>query len=77
MSARFTVARAKLGSPIVYDTEHKRPMLVVMRAPDAEGEPSPVGSPADAAAVRIAELCAWALNRSHAEAQARRPGGRP
>lgn len=76
MSDRFTVARAQLGSPTVYDTEARRPILVVMRGLDAAGEPNRTGSPADVQAVRIAELCAWALNRSHAEAQARRPGGR-
>lgn len=70
---RFTTTRAKLGSPIVFDTEGKRPMLVCLRDTDMPHEA------ADVAAMRVAQLCTWALNRSHEEAQQsrkQRAGGR-
>lgn len=60
-TTRFIPTRAKLGSPIVQDTEGKRPVLVCLR--DTE-KPDDV---ADAEAMQRARVCAQALNRVHAE----------
>jgi hypothetical protein len=62
---RYTTARGKLGSPVVYDTEGKRPVLVCLRAVGAE-ELTASGA-ADEAAMRMAHTCAGALNRADAE----------
>lgn len=53
---RYTVTRAQHGSPIIFDQVERRPVLVAMR--HTEHDPKA----ADAAAMRMVELCARALN---------------
>lgn len=64
-AARYVPARGKLDSPIVRDTKDQRPVLVCLRkvGPD---EAAP-GGKADAAAMRMATICAQALNRADSE----------
>ena len=59
--ARYIPSRSKLGSPIVQDTEARRPVLVCMRDTDVDGQA------ADDAAMGMARICAQALNRVQAE----------
>lgn len=59
--ARYTPSRAKLGSPIVHDTEGKRSVLVCLRDTDMPHDA------ADEAAMLMARFVAQALNRRDAE----------
>lgn len=69
--ARYIPSRAKLGSPIVLDTEGKRPVLVCLRDTEADDKV------ADEEAMARARICAQALNRVHAEhAWKQQQGGR-
>lgn len=54
--SRYTTSRAQHGSPIVFDQVERRAVLVAMR--NTEHDPKA----ADAAAMRMVELCALALN---------------
>lgn len=58
---RYTVSRAKLGSPIVRDDQGNRAVLVLLRDTDMPPDA------ADVAAMRMAQVCASALNRVHSE----------
>ncbi len=62
--SRFTTARAKLGSPIVWDNEEKRACAVFPRH-WSDGDTIPEA--ADEAAMQKARICAQAFNRVHAE----------
>ncbi|PKN06633.1 MAG: hypothetical protein CVU73_15825 [Deltaproteobacteria bacterium HGW-Deltaproteobacteria-8] len=73
MSARFTLTRGKFGSPIVFDNDGKRPVLVLLRDTDMPDEA------ADVAAMNMGRFIAQTLSQSHERAmQARKPsvGGR-
>lgn len=72
-TARFIVSRAQHGSPIIRDTKGNRPVLVLLRDTEAAKEK------ADAAAMRMADICAQALNRVDAEvswAKKQKEGGK-
>ncbi len=58
---RFAVSRAQHGSPIIRDNDGNRPVLVLLRDTDMPKDA------ADAAAMRMAQVCAQALNRVHNE----------
>lgn len=64
-NVRYAVSRGKLGSPVVFDTEDKRPVLVCLRAVGADEKSA--SQAADDAAVAMANTCAQALNRVAAE----------
>lgn len=67
-TARFIVSRAAGGSVILKDTEKKRLAVIFPRdctLPDDKAE---------AAAQRMAELCAAVLNRAHEVTQAKKAG---
>ena len=71
--SRFVTSRAKLGSPIVLDTKGKRPVMVMLRDTEITEQK------ADAAAMRMADICAQALNRVDAEvswAKKQKEGGK-
>lgn len=75
-SQRYQVTRGKYGSPVIHDTESRRPVLVCLREikPD---ETAPSAAAEDAAVV-VAQICAQALNRIAAEQEWRKQqeGGR-
>jgi len=58
---RYTTSRGKLGSPIVMDSEARRPVLVCLRDTEVDT------TAADEAAMRMARIIAQALNRVDAE----------
>jgi len=62
--SRFTTARGKYGTPIVYDCDEKRPVAVFLRD---YGDADVVPEAADAAAMQKARICAQAFNRVHEE----------
>jgi hypothetical protein len=63
-ASRYTIARGTLRSPVIYDTEDRRPVAVFLRKTDDEGAVSPES---DAEALNRASISAAALNRVHAE----------
>lgn len=73
---RYTTTRGKLGSPVVFDTEGKRPVLVCLRVVLADE--TAASGVADEEAMRMARTCAGALNRADAEERWRKQqeGGR-
>lgn len=68
---RFAVSRAQHGSPIIRDNDGNRPVLVLLRDTEMPAEA------ADVAAMKMARICAQALNRVNDEIRYRqREGGR-
>ncbi len=74
--SRFTTARGKYGTPLVYDSEGRRPVAVFLRE---WGDEDVVPEAADVAAMQKAKICAQAFNRVHDEltwAKQNREGGK-
>jgi len=71
--ARYATSRGKLGSPIVVDSESRRPVLVCLR--EVRADETAAGTAADEAAMRMARIIAQALNRVDAEERWRKGQG--